>query len=79
LAIVIHFEIPADNPERTVDFYRKVFGWKIDKWGGPANYWLVKTGAEKEPGINGAITEKRDNIPATTNTISVPSFDKAYT
>ena len=74
---VIHFEISADDPERAVDFYKKVFGWKIDKWGGPANYWLVTTGEEKEPGINGAITEKSENVPATTNTISVPSFDEA--
>lgn len=28
---VIHFEIPADNPERTIKFYKEVFGWKIDK------------------------------------------------
>ena len=26
---VIHFEIPADNPNRAVEFYKKVFGWKI--------------------------------------------------
>ncbi|WP_276699221.1 VOC family protein [Methanobacterium formicicum] len=31
---VIHFEIPAEEPERAVEFYRKVFGWKIDKWAG---------------------------------------------
>ncbi len=72
---VIHFEIPADDPDRAVAFYKRVFGWKIEKWGGPANYWLVTTGEEKEPGINGAITEKSENVPATTNTISVPSFD----
>ena len=28
---VVHFEIPADDPERAVEFYKKVFGWKIDK------------------------------------------------
>ncbi len=74
---VIHFEIPADNTDRAVDFYRKVFGWKIEKWGGPSNYWLIKTGEEAEPGINGAITEKSVNTPATTNTVSVRSFEEA--
>jgi uncharacterized protein len=77
VARVIHFEIPADDPERAVAFYRKVFGWTIDKWGGPANYLLVATGEEKELGINGAITEKSETVPATNNTISVPSFDEA--
>ena len=32
---VIHFEIPAGDPERAANFYRKVFGWKIEKWPGP--------------------------------------------
>jgi uncharacterized protein len=74
---VIHFEIPADDPDRAVAFYKKAFGWKIEKWGGPANYWLVTTGEDKEPGINGAITEKSENTPATTNTVSVTSFEEA--
>ena len=45
--------------------------------GRTANYWLVTTGEDKDPGINGAITEKSENTPATTNTISVPSFEEA--
>lgn len=32
---VIHFEIPADDPERSISFYEKVFGWRIEKWDGP--------------------------------------------
>ncbi len=27
---VIHFEIPASNPERASAFYKKVFGWKSE-------------------------------------------------
>lgn len=26
---VVHFEIPADDPERAKKFYSKVFGWNI--------------------------------------------------
>ena len=74
---VIHFEIPAEDPKRAANFYEKAFGWKIDKWGGPANYWLVTTGPEKDPGINGAISEKNENMQATTNTISIPSFEES--
>ena len=40
---VIHFEILADDPERAVKFYRKVFGWKIKKWKDPADHWHVTT------------------------------------
>jgi predicted enzyme related to lactoylglutathione lyase len=74
---IIHFEIPADNPERAVKFYQKVFGWKVEKWAGPVDYWLVTTGGDKEYGINGAITEKSDYVTAITNTIGVASFEDA--
>jgi predicted enzyme related to lactoylglutathione lyase len=71
---VIHFEIHADDPERATKFYEKVFGWKIAKWGGPAEYWLASTGEDREPGINGAIM-KRTKKGSTWNTIGVPSVD----
>ena len=48
---VIHFEIPAGDPERAANFYRKVFGWKIEKWPGPMEYWMASTGAEGTPGM----------------------------
>jgi hypothetical protein len=34
MARVVHFEIPADKPERAVAFYQKVFDWKIEKFPG---------------------------------------------
>jgi predicted enzyme related to lactoylglutathione lyase len=71
---VIHFEINVDNAERAVAFYAKVFGWKIEKWAGPVDYWLVTTGEDSEPGINGAITPRSDNL-STVNTIGVNSVD----
>ncbi|XES78658.1 MAG: VOC family protein [Candidatus Bathyarchaeia archaeon] len=74
---VIHFEIPAANPEKMIAFYTRVFGWKIDKWNGPVNYWLITTGDDAEPGINGAIAEKSETVQATTNTINVASFEEA--
>jgi predicted enzyme related to lactoylglutathione lyase len=72
---VVHFEIHADNPDRAVEFYSKVFGWKIEKWQGPIDYWLVTTGDEKKPGINGAIM-RRMNEGNTWNTIDVLSVDE---
>jgi uncharacterized protein len=52
----VHFEIHADNPERAIAFYEKVLGWSFKKFeGGPMPYWLVHTGADTEPGINGGL------------------------
>ena len=73
---VIHFEIPADDPERAVKFYQKVFDWKIENWGGPVNYWLATTGPEDEPGVDGAIKEREDK-EGIHNTIAVASIDDA--
>jgi hypothetical protein len=72
---VVHFEIPAEEPERAIKFYKKVFGWQIDEWGGPFNYWLVKTGEEDEPGIDGAIMLKSD-FPMVRHTIIVDSIEE---
>ncbi|MCK9151029.1 VOC family protein [Methanobacterium alcaliphilum] len=71
---VIHFEIPADDPERAVKFYQEVFGWEIEKWEGPFDYWLITTGDESEAGINGAIMTKMMGDQMR-NTIAVESFD----
>ena len=57
---VVHFEIPADNPERVAGFYNKVLGWDIQKWEGPMDYWLISTGKDSEPGIHGGIARKKD-------------------
>ncbi len=72
---VIHFEIPADNPQRAIKFYEESFGWKIEKWNGPFDYWLVMTGEEDEPGINGAIMS-REMGDMVKNTIAVDSFEE---
>jgi len=72
---VIHFEIGIDDPERAIKFYQEVFGWKIVKWEGPTDYWLITTGDDDQPGINGALMRRTDS-ENTTNTIDVPNIDE---
>jgi uncharacterized protein len=74
---VIHFEIPANDPDKLSDFYKKVFGWKFEKWDGPMEYWMVTTGAEGQPGINGGFMRKQGPVSGTTNTIDVDSLDES--
>jgi predicted enzyme related to lactoylglutathione lyase len=57
---IVHFEIPAEKPERIANFYKKVLGWNVSKWEGPVDYWLIMTGPQDEPGINGGIARKQD-------------------
>ena len=74
---VIHFEIPADNTGRAVQFYKTVFDWDIQKTQMPMEYYLATTGKEGTMGINGAIMERKGATSKTiVNTIDVPSFDE---
>jgi predicted enzyme related to lactoylglutathione lyase len=73
---VVHFEIHADDPERAVKFYQDVFGWEIVKWEGPQDYWLITTGPDDEPGINGGLMKRMDPSASTWNTVEVPSVDE---
>ncbi len=74
---VVHFEIHADDPQRAVNFYQHIFDWQINKWEGPADYWLIITGPDTEPGINGAIVQRPqpingDAVTAYVCTVDVP-------
>jgi predicted enzyme related to lactoylglutathione lyase len=72
-----HFEIPAENPESLMAFYGSVFGWTFRNWdGGPMPYWLVITGPDSEPGINGGLLQRQDPKQPCVNTVTVPELDK---
>jgi predicted enzyme related to lactoylglutathione lyase len=77
---VVHFEIHADDPQRAANFYQEVFGWQIQKWDGPVEYWLITTGKPPEPGIDGAILQRQgpingDAVIAYVCTVDVASVD----
>ena len=73
---VVHFEIVADDAERISKFYQEVFGWTVQKWEGPIEYWFLMTGDEKEPGIDGAFGMRQSEEDAVINTIDVDDVDK---
>jgi uncharacterized protein len=90
---VIHFEVYAADPERAARFYREAFGWEIMEWVIPGvalpdehRYWIVTTGPDAEPGINGGIVIRRGGLPsggqsvsAFVCTIGVESVDDSVT
>jgi uncharacterized protein len=85
---VVHFEIPADNPERAAKFYRELFGWDISKYAGPTHgdgdmeYWMVKTvptdakGQPTRPGVNGGLMRRMVTGQPTVNYVGVASVDE---
>lgn len=81
---VIHFEVQADDIERAKGFYEKTFNWKIEAWKSKdeknaMEYWMLMTGPDGTPGINGGMYKRPTDNPLHTFdcTISVDSIDKA--
>lgn len=72
---VIHFEIFAEDPQRAIDFYSKVFDWIFRKWDGPEEYWFITTGPGHQKGINGGLVPRRDRIDGTAVTGYVCTVD----
>lgn len=55
---------------------RYSIAWLWINWGGPQEYWLVKTGPDDKPGINGGILRHQNTIPKTVNTVEVSSIEE---
>jgi hypothetical protein len=73
----IHFEILSDDPEKLVKFYAEVFDWEATTWeGSEGGYWLLTTGPDDVPGINGALMGAQ--FPqAVINTLEVEDLEEA--
>lgn len=72
---VVHFEFSADDPERVRDFFARVFGWRVERWGGPLEYWMVATGPDDEFGIDGGMGTRPTMSRGIVNTIAVDDVD----
>jgi predicted enzyme related to lactoylglutathione lyase len=83
---IVHFEIPADDPERAAKFYRQLFGWDIKKYEGTAaggmEYWMVQTvptdanGMPIRPGVNGGLMRRMYSGQPPVNYIAVDDVDE---
>ncbi|MFN2432783.1 MAG: VOC family protein [Gemmatimonadota bacterium] len=84
---LVHFEIPADDPERAARFYRELFGWQVEKWegggaGGLPEYWMVMTvpadeqGRPTRAGVNGGMMRRQQPDQAPVNYVGVENVDE---
>ena len=81
---VVHFEIHADDPDRAIAFYTALFAWKITKWDGPMEYYMIDTGGESR-GINGGMVRRMGPKPTEGQavnsyvcTVDVPNVDDYF-
>ncbi len=54
-----HFAINADDVDASRSFYEAVFGWTFTAWG-PPGFYKIRTGTESEPGVQGALQQRRE-------------------
>jgi predicted enzyme related to lactoylglutathione lyase len=66
--LVVHFEIHGSEPQRLIDFYTELFGWRFTQFG-DVPYWSIDTGegsiAMRTPGsgINGGLAQRQGPGP----------------
>jgi len=69
---VVHFEMPAEDRKRMIDFYTKAFGWQAKQMGAEYGDYVVVTTSESDPSdmsgrpknpgmINGGFYQKTDD------------------
>ena len=61
---VRHFAVHADQVDRAKAFYEEVFGWRFEPWG-PPNFYLIRTGADGDRGLQGALQERQQPLEGT--------------
>jgi uncharacterized protein len=56
-----HFAVHANDVDRAKSFYENAFGWTFTSWG-PPGFYLIKTGPADDPGVQGALQQRREIV-----------------
>jgi len=57
-----HFAVNADDVDAVRRFYETVLGWRFHAWG-PPGFFQIETGDDGDPGIRGALQQRRELVP----------------
>jgi predicted enzyme related to lactoylglutathione lyase len=60
---VAHFAINADDVNRALRFYEKVFGWKFQAYGPPGFYMVDELSAKMTVPLRGSLQKRREIVP----------------
>jgi predicted enzyme related to lactoylglutathione lyase len=77
MASIVWFEIPADDVERAKSFYSALFGWKIERFPGPMEYWHIDTGGNEDSPDGGLLKRQNPQQQGITNYIGVASVEES--
>jgi len=78
---IVHFEIPADDPQRAIGFYSELFGWKFEPMSAGdgaegMEYWGIRTSDAEYDGSGGGLMRRMAPDQQITNYVQVESVDR---
>ncbi len=75
---IVHFDLPADEPERAKKFYGELFGWKFMAPPGMDNYHFVETqNRDGSPGVAGGMGKRTSPDERILNYIGIDSIEES--
>lgn len=72
---VVHFEIPAEDVQRAVQFYSRLFGWEMEEASGYPDYYMFDSSGGQEL-QGGAVQKRQPGMESPVNYISVESVSQ---
>lgn len=77
MAAIVHFDVPADDPERAMKFYASLLDWKFESFP-EMQYNLITTkNLDGTPGVGGGLGKRMEPSQRIRNYFGVKSIDAA--
>lgn len=77
MATIVHFDLPADDPERAKKFYQQLFGWKFVSVPGMEYQFVETSSQDGKPGIKGGLGKRTSPDERILNYMGVESIDES--
>ena len=76
MATIVHFDLPADDPERAKTFYSSLFGWTYESVPAFPDFSMIATtDNDGSPGVGGGLGKREEADQKIVNYIGVSSID----
>jgi predicted enzyme related to lactoylglutathione lyase len=75
MATIVHFDVPADDPERAKKFYAALLGWKFDLVPQFQYNLISTTNIDGKPGVGGGLGKRMGPSQRMMNYFGVKSID----
>ena len=74
---IVHFDLPADDPQRAKKFYTELFGWNFVAPPGFQDFYLIETSdLEGKPALGGGMGKRGSPDQRIVNYIGVTSIEE---